>query len=267
MLQNTLPLARGDATIFGYMDAAVQIRSYGNVFDYNPQDSKLTEQQVRVTQLLRAAKTDAWRVLWQRLANDRSPGRRFVVEGFAGSPLHHERFLTLNNQRCDGIILDKPWTAVAMTSRDCPILTLYRRSGGPVAVLHCSRSSLQGTDIGELDESVINRACKMLGPVFTHAPDVCGILTLGIASEHFHNERYPYVIAYLRNRYGAGVIGGTEERPTIDLLALVRAQLAEHGIKPEAIVSDGLDTFTDTRLASVRAQRGGHNLVFVLRQK
>jgi hypothetical protein len=63
--------------------------------------------------------------------------------------------------------------------------------------------------------------------------------------------------------WGSGVVGESESGPTIDLLALIHAQLSVFGIRPEQIEHDGLDTFTDERLGSVRAGREGHNLTIV----
>jgi len=264
--QLRLPLGHAHSnTVFAQFDEKIAVYSYGNALDYDPKEKNLDLERHAITDFTRPPATRAWSVLWQRLANDGFPEERFTIERFKSTPMHHERFVTINHKRRDGVILDQKEDAVAMTSRDCPILVLYRRSGGPVAVLHCSRSSLTGIDLGEPERSVIHEAFRLLGPDFGQAHDACGILTMGIGAPHFHNERYPAIIADLRKRYGTAVVGGTTDRPTIDLYAWVQAQVKVHGMDPKCIVSDGLDTFTDERLASVRAKRGGHNLTIVVR--
>ena len=265
--QLRLPLGHAHcSTVFTQFDEKIAVYSYGNALAYDPKETNLDLERHAIGDLVRLHRTSVWSVLWQRLANDRFPNERFMVERFKGTPLHHIRFVCINNKRGDGVILDQGGDAVAMTSRDCPILVLYRRSGGPVAVLHCSRSSLTGVDRGEPERSVIHEAFKLLGPEFGQASDACGILTMGIDASHFNNERYPEVIKDLRQRYGDAVIGGSPDRPTINLYAWIQAQVAMHGMNPMHIVSDGLDTCTDERLASVRAKRGGHNLTIVIRQ-
>jgi copper oxidase (laccase) domain-containing protein len=267
--QMRLPFGRPADTVFAYVDESVEVRSYGDLFDYDPKDkTDLAPQKHVIDHLARAPATKAWCVLWQRLANDRCPEDRFKVRRFKGTPAHREQFVSMAPDRCDGIILDQAEDAVAMTSRDCPILVLYRRSGGPVAVLHCSRSSLTGIDRGEPHRSVIHEACALLGKEFGNAHDVCAILTMGIAAEHFPNEDHPKIIQGLERQYeGKGVIGGSKERPTIDLVALVKAQLEGYGISPNRVIHDGLDTYTNPDLASRRAKRGGHNLTLVLRRR
>jgi copper oxidase (laccase) domain-containing protein len=267
--QMRLPFGRPADTVFAYFEKTMEVRSYGNLFDYDPKDkTDLAPQKHVIDHLARAPATKAWCVLWQRLANDRCPEDRFKVRRFKGTPAHREQFVSMAPDRCDGIILDQAEDAVAMTSRDCPILVLYRRSGGPVAVLHCSRSSLTGIDRGEIYRSVIHEAFWLLGAEFEAANDVCAVLTMGIAGEHFTNDLYPEIIAGLQREYaGKGVIGGSKERPTIDLLALVHAQLESHGVSSDRVIHDHLDTYTDPRLASVRAKRGGHNLTLVLRRR
>jgi copper oxidase (laccase) domain-containing protein len=228
---------------------------------YDPKSEKLTHQLQEVTQ--HALQLGAERVLWQRFANDRTPEDRFKVAYFH-SALYTSSRGNLRNERCDGIVLYKEGDAVAVTTRDCPVLTLFSEDGGPVLVLHCSRTSLQDFDTASpVGQSIIRNALATQPQMLRHPEKVRGFITMGIAARHFHNDRYPMVIEGIHKMWGSGVVGESESGPTIDLLALIHAQLSVFGIRPEQIEHDGLDTFTDERLGSVRAGREGHNLTIV----
>jgi hypothetical protein len=247
----------------GFEDRNVQFRCFGNILDYDPQSTD-REEQLQVIEAL-ARDMGAKRVLWQILANDKDRDARFRVVRAGNVPRANGSFGHINYNRCDGVVLDQSGDAVAFTSRDCPILILWNPHGTPVAVLHCSRSSLQGADIGQSGRSVFKEAFDLCAGGFLDCKEVGGYLTMGIAAEHFHNERYLNVTDLLKRNWGKHVIGGTEERPTIDIVELVRAQLRAKGVDTERVHWDALDTFSDPRLASVRAGRGGHNLVIAMR--
>jgi copper oxidase (laccase) domain-containing protein len=238
------------------------MQSFGNELDYDPASTDLAPQLAHIEQLARDM--GAERVLWQRMPNDKHPDRRFRVVRADDIP-RTERFGHINHERYDGVVLESPGDSVAVTSRDGPILVLHGSEGWPVAVLHCSRSSLQGAELGASMRSVLDEAFTLCAGGFGDGREVWGVLTMGIAAQHFPNDRYPLIIELLRKNWGNAVIGDAGGRPTIDVAALVKAQLAARGVSPRRIATDALDTFTDTRLASVRAKRGGHNLVIVKR--
>lgn len=250
--------------VWGSHDESVRFRCFGNIFDYDPKSTDLSTQLSVVEELAR--EMGAERVLWQRLANDNHPEGRFRVQRSVDIVRPANTFGYINYDRCDGIVLEEPGDAVALTSRDCPILILRNPHGWPAAVLHCSRSSLQGAEIGRATKSVFSEAFQLCAGGFLDCTEVGGYLTMGIAEEHFHNEKYPHITDSLKRNWGMHVIGGTKERPTIDIVELVRVQLRARGVSTERVLWDALDTFTDPRLASVRAGRGGHNLVIVVRR-
>ncbi len=249
--------------VWGSHNESVRFRCFGNIFDYDPKITDLSAQLSVVEELAR--EMGAERVLWQRLANDNHPEGRFRVLRAEDIPRNTDRFGHINHARCDGVVLERPRDAVALTSRDCPILILHNPHGWPAAILHCSRSSLQGAEVGDPTRSVLNEAFQLCAGGFLDGSEVVGYLTMGIAAEHFHNERYPRITESLKKHWGKHVIGGTDERPTIDIPALVGTQLRTRGVNTARVYTDALDTFTDPRLASVRAGRGGHNLVIAMR--
>ncbi len=132
-----------------------------------------------------------------------------------------------------------------------------------ILVIHCSRDALHGFDIERPDASVIPESVSMCMTEWGNLRDVYGVITLGIAPEHFPNDRYPEIVSSLIDRWGPSVVPDSA-RATIDLSALIKAQLASIGIDPSHIEHDELDTYSDERLASMRRGHGGyHNLVLV----
>lgn len=250
--------------VWGSDDGTVRFGCFGNIFDYDPRSTDREAQLEVIVDI--AQDMGARRVLWQILANDKDREARFRVRRADDVSRPKDRFGHINYDRCDGIVLERSGDAVAFTTRDCPILILRNPHGTPVAVLHCSRSSLQGADVGQSSRSVFDEAFRLCEGGFLGCTEVGGYLTLGIAAEHFHNERYPHIVEPLKKNWGKHVIGGTAERPTIDIVELVRVQLRARGVDTQQVFWDTLDTFTDPRLASVRAGRGGHNLVIVVRR-
>lgn len=245
-------------------DSHVRIRAFGNIFDYDPKSTDRGEQLQVIEGLARDM--GARRVLWQVLANDKFPEARFRVRRSADVIRPPNVFGHVNYDRCDGIVLEESGDAVAFTSRDCPILILRNPHGWPAAVLHCSRSSLQGTEVGRASASVLDEAFQLCAGGFLDCTEVGGYITMGIAPSHFNNERYPRITDALIRNWGAHIVGDPQGRRTIDIVELVRVQLRAKRVNTAQVYWDALDTFTDPRLASVRAGRGGHNLVIVVRR-
>lgn len=241
----------------------VSLRSYGDVFDYDPKEDD-PETPLLIIEAL-AHDAGAQNVLWQRLANDRYRESRFSVLPRNVLPRNEGCFGTINHRRLDGVILTRRGDATAFITRDCPVLVLYSARGGDIAVLHCSRSSLQGIDLGNPRHSVIANALRLCLSSWKNETHVRGIITTGIAAHHFNNERNPTITETLRAMWGDRVVPD-RTRHTIDLVALIRAQLESHGIDPECIAHDGVDTYSDERFASLRAGRGGHNVIVVTHQ-
>jgi copper oxidase (laccase) domain-containing protein len=246
--------------VFTFQDKRVLVQSYGKALFYDPKQENLEEPAKTIEFLAQQVK--AQNVLWQRLANDTHRTRRFRVGNRDAQPFSRSRLCTIHNERLDGVVLNKRGDCVAFSTRDCPTLILYSTQGGPIAVMHCSRSSLQGIDLGDTEISVIKHGLQICRRWWGNREHIRGVITLGIAPEHFPNDRYPEIVSMLEKRWGPEVIKD-KERSTIDLVALIKAQLAHYGISASQVTHDGLDTFSDPRLASVRAKRGGHNLILV----
>jgi len=241
------------------------VRSYGKVLQWNPQEPP-GEKVIRVIESLAEAQ-GLKQIVWQRLPNDHHPERRFLVVNWNDVPLDQSRICTANETRFDGVILTKPGQAVAMLTRDCPTLALRGEIGTPVAAMHCSRTSLQGFDIGQRSGSVIANAFEKCWETWDRVTQIKGVITLGIAAKHFSNDWYPETVFSLRERWGKAVVPDLRHM-TIDLAALIKVQLNNFAgpLAEDQILLDGLDTFLDERLASVRAGHDGyHNLVIVSR--
>lgn len=258
----------GDNLIVTCENAHVFIQSRGNALVYDPTSTNLEKPLSVIEKIAQHAGADS--VLWQRLANDSMRESRFLVEVIDELPKDLNRFGTINHNRLDGVILTRSRQAVAFSTRDCPTLILYSERGGPIAVLHCSRSALQGADIGLFHHrySVIENAIKTCLPLWRDASLVCGFITFGITPEHFQNDRYPAITKNIMKLWGPSVVPD-RQRGTIDLVELIRVQLEQFGIgiKRERITHDGLDTYREVGIASKRRGCGNHhNLILVMHQ-
>jgi hypothetical protein len=114
---------------------------------------------------------------------------------------------------------------------------------------------------GHVNESVIANALPWFGND-VEPEQIFGAIVMGIAPEHFANGRYPEITTALSRRWGPSVVPD-QTRHTIDLKELILRQLESYRIPRENIQHDGIDTFTDKHYASLRANRGGHNLLLV----
>jgi len=228
----------------------VSIRSYGKAIQFGPNNTDLSGPLSVIESI--AKEHGLKDVLWQRPPNDNHPNRRFTVARRNEIPTQQGHVCTISNRLFDGVILTRPGQSVAMTSRDCPILMLSGENF--VAGIHCGRTALQGFDMELLkDGSVIRNAFKFLFDRVGEPRNLRAVVTMGIAPEHFNNNRYPQVLAGIRNRWGPGIVSD-DDHGRIDLLAFIRAQLSEvFNMMTSQVEWDGLDTFSDPRLVSHRA--------------
>ena len=173
----------------------------------------------------------------------------------------------MNDSPADGVLLTEAGMAVALTSRDCPYLVLWSNGGGPVLVIHCGRDQLHNVSGGNATESVIGNALAEISQHGVESRSLCGVITLGIATQYFPNDCYPEITSALVRTWGDEVVPDRESG-TIDLKELILRQLEVFGEIPrENITHDKLDTFSNTELSSVRAGRKGHNMIIVHRTR
>lgn len=244
-----------------HLSDTVSIESYGKALHYEPNETDLSTQRELIEDLARRA--GASRVTWQRLTNLHThPHRRYAIE----ARRDETEYLHMPGERADGFILHHPGEAVAIATRDCPALTLFSTRGGPVAVLHCARDTLHGIDQGNVEKSVVIDAIRQCIYEWEDMESVHGFITLGIAPQHFPNDRYPKIVEKLKDTWGEHVIHDVA-RGTIDLVELITRQLETYGVARSRVSHDGLCTYSDSRLASHRRGHGGcHNLILVIKR-
>ncbi len=243
--------------VFTFANKSVSIRSYGAAIEFDPDKE---DQEATMLQIAGFAyQSNAQNVLWQRLPNNvRSPDRRCKVGARSHLPRIDNQYVHCNEQRLDGVILSRSGDAVAFISNDCHIGVLGSRGGTDIGVFHWSRTSAQCTDLGNPGKSVLWDVINMCRSGWKGLTSVYGVLTTGIAPEHFNNEQHPHMIDELEHLYGGYErVIPDKTRATVDMVALMRAQCAIKGIGPKQIVHDGIDTYSDPRCSSLRAENDG----------
>ena len=253
--------------VFEHHTGNVSIFCFGNALNYNPQDSSQEKTLTTIQTLIAgvAPPQEPHRVLWQRI-----PGQLIPQSSRKVTSVHSETEccvrgrVAMHTTRADGVILQSRRLGVVCTSRDCPQLILWSEVTNRVAVLHCGRDQLHNVRGGAgVGESVVMNALPLIAQQ-SHAHTIHGVITLGIQAPSFPNEQYPEVTSALALRWGDLVVPDAH-RKTIDLTELILRQLESYGVRRGNILHDKFDTFSDTRLASLRAKRGGHNMVYVTR--
>lgn len=251
---------------FAYENRRVRVASFGKLVSFDPKDHVLTEPLAIIGEHAKAM--GARDVLVQRISNTLSCGGRFSVLPRKLLPRQDGNDAVVNNERLNGLILRRG-EACAIITRDCYTGIVCKNDTdkhSPVLVMHISRDSVQGTDLGQPAASVVINGMNMCLPEWGGTKELQAIITTGIAAEHFPNERYPNEVENLRDLWGDGVIPDAV-RSTIDLPAVVAAQLLQvFNMHPKKqIVRDKLDTFSNTELASKRrGDEGNHNVVIVV---
>lgn len=247
----------------------VAIASFGKLVAFDPRDRDTRLEGPLATIEKHALALGAHSVIVQRLSNRPDCLGRFMVLPRSVLPYAGDRLGFVNNYRMNGLILRNRHEAAGFITRDCGTLIVSqdkkytRGKTTPVFIAHISRDSIQGTMLGKPEASVVTNGMSICLPEWDEPGTLRATITLCIAAEHFPNNQHPQIVAELRNRWGDEVVPD-QKRSTIDLVAVVRAQLREFGMRPEQITHDKLDTYSDTRLASKR--RGDeiqHNVVLV----
>ncbi len=255
--------------VFEYHTDTVSMYSLGNYVDYEPSAEMpgLIHVHQAIGSFWRSLKEAQRpkRTFWQRLPGIRHPKHaRRILTLSAETKQHLRGWVVMNDEPADGVCVSQRGTAVALTSRDCPYLILWflRENQPCVLVLHCGRDQLHNVAGGNATESVIGNAIRKAIESGVEIETIRGLITMGIRARYFTNERYPEITEALRKYWGESVVPDSEHH-TINLEELILRQLEEAGILRENIGHDGLDTYGDPRLASLRAGRGGHNMVIV----
>lgn len=258
--------------IFEYHTGRVAIHSFGGVLKDEPQMPHIVAILSEIATLIRSS----WskqnlpkRIIWQRLpSHTHKSASRKVVHINNLTMAHARGWVVMNSEfiRADATVLDSLEISVVTMTRDCPTLVLWNDSEGPVAVAHCGRDQLHNAGGEGVGESVIQNVLLEMRKLGIETTSLRGVITTGIAAEHFPNNYYPEICAALRKAWGEAVVPDNE-RQTIDLKELVLRQLEEYGgVQRECIVHDGIDTYSDARTASVRANRPGQNMIVVTRR-
>ncbi len=158
----------------------------------------------------------------------------------------------------DGVILREAGDAYFLTSADCLCAAFYDAQANAVAALHCGRDAVvdrkrlnEGESARREHESVVDAAVELVGHKM-HRDQLQAFLAAGIRPESFDHptENHEHAEANKRLIQHIGSLGASESimqdvsKGTIDLFALVRHQLMQHGVKREAILEDTLDTAT-----------------------
>ncbi len=207
--------------------------------------------------------------VWQRLPGEtNTEGRRTVLVIGNGRPVDAEKKVYQFGTRYDGLILTTPGTMGIMMTSDCPVVVGFDTTGtAPPFMAHCGRDALHDIDSYSPRESVIFRTLELWTERGGDLKNLRGYIFMGIAPEHFNNERYPHIVEAFRREWGRYAVPDYD-RQTIDLVWVIRQQLKAAGVpSPEdSFVHDGLDTFSNERLASLRAgKRDKQNVVVVVR--
>lgn len=194
------------------------------------------------------------RLHWQRFPGGNiSEGKRRVLL------LEHEPMFP--SPWADGVILSAPRTAVAVATRDCPVLVLYPEDGGPMLVMHCGRDCLHNFPDDTHNSVIADGLAVYKERCRSGISDLRGFITLGIAPEYFQNDKYPDLVATLSREWGPEIVSDPD-RLTLNLRELIYKQLEAHHIDRSQIKNDCLDTYSDPRLASVR--QNGRNAMYNL---
>jgi copper oxidase (laccase) domain-containing protein len=239
-----------------------RISVFGDAVKWEPLRDDLSEPK-RIIEL-GARAVGAQNVLWQRLPSGRTHRERGKV-----LPRYYiersREFLTHSDMpRLDGVILSRSGDAVAFLTSDCPVAVFTSsHPRGPIVICHAGREAIHAAP-GSPHGSAIVTALQIGLSQWGQPGEVRGLIVCGIGPDNFNNERYPELVAAMTKEWGSTVVRDPRpERLTIDLKELIVRQAESLGIDRTRIETDDIDTYSDVRFASKRANRGGHNLVVV----
>jgi hypothetical protein len=197
----------------------------------------------------------------------------------------------------DGVLLEEPGQAFALSSADCPTFVLWDSGTGAVVAAHAGRDSLvDRLEVsGALDsctpprDSVVMQAIqKLWRPGWPEdwlkvlGPRLKVFIACGIGPRHFsHKMQIPYtgnegdnaLVRHIRLTFGDGCLQGDPTDGCIDLAELIRIQCVSSRVSPMNIGCDAVDTFgdlgkdrTNVWHSHRRDGDGTRNLVLVIRR-
>ena len=191
-------------------------------------------------------------VCWVKAARDQNGcGFQEIVEPRFSAFIQNEPDVL-----ADGVILHTPRTAVGMRTGDCPAIVLFERNSGRLLITHAGRAAMKPTcgRWGQIENIVtiayrkITRGCLQ--------PDVTAVITGAICASCFPHNQTAADQALVEEFAAFGPHAVPDRaRGTIDLVAIITAQLVDFGISADRITHDGLCTHEDVRLASYRRDR------------
>lgn len=152
---------------------------------------------------------------------------------------------------------------IMVASADCPTVIVRSRRTGRVVAAHAGRDCLfdrKRLESGALQrtpESVIDAI--MQSETFWREKDVCEIeafITCGIGPQNFRhrtdhptygkmNEKIVSHFERLGNHNNRETIAGPRHLGCLNLAEIIRAQFMAHGVPPENVADDGIDTYGD----------------------
>lgn len=160
----------------------------------------------------------------------------------------------------DGVILNKKKEAFFIPSADCS--TIIVTGNKLMIATHAGRDCL--IDKGEIHtgkpsrkhRSVVDAMMEKLIMAGENKKTLRVFITCGIKAENFphpinhpqHGGKNKILIKHLLAKYGGDCLKGKPEEGFISLDNLIKIQFIRHGVPPENIANDGIDTYGDNIL-------------------
>lgn len=170
-------------------------------------------------------------------------GLRQVMEHKDGAKLH-----------CDGVILKESGQAVIFSTHDCPVVVIVDTRNGVVGAMRAGLDSLMNYNptCSACAKGVVETMMSAFD--LPRCEDLRVYITGGISSEHLTYKTYkkkPRILQFIE-RFNH-TIREEDETVALDLPRAISSILANYGVKPEQISTDGLCTFETPWLGSRRA--------------
>ncbi len=191
---------------------------------------------------------------------------RELLEGSKGKKqlrtISRSRIPILRGLEADGVRVDQG-EAYLLFSADCLTVTVVHSTTSLVMAAHFSRES-------GLKKDILHGVFEKFSEY--DREELMVVLSLGIAPDFFrhpfdhptYGPRNKELVTGLVLRYGKGTVNGRLEEGGLDLRFLAIQKLVwEHGVLPERIWSDRIDTFTDDGFWSYRGGDRARNRVTV----
>lgn len=159
----------------------------------------------------------------------------------------------------DGVLVPDR-TAVAMQSRDCPIVVMYNMYNGKTVLCHAGRPALSRRD--EHDGTILDAACNAIGRQSHERSYIKAYVTAGICQHCFVHEG-PDAESFLtpfRKHHPQAI----DDWGGLDLRMVITSELVGLGVEATNIVCETTCTKEHPALTSHRNGDMKSNLVLVL---